>query len=361
MYWKEHGRLRITAFTVLAVAAGLVSVSAQSRVKFSSSSTNATSKFLVPAQDLEQQIQRIENAAGRMKSADSVPDLPLGAPSSEGVTVIRNKKLEEWLDQQKNWIFDNQPADKKMLEAGKEETDSFFDGSNGKSKKTVEKYFENLQKERENAEKNLKLNARDINPYFDSLENKNELSNVAKESGRLNMGLIEKSSRTPQNGWDALKSSSMSNVKLGSIPEAQEPISTSLTGEGLTAREERIRQERLQADREYLQLFRADKSLVGVPSGPNDPINQMVDTSRSSVQPVTAPTLDEIGGSVKSQGNGFFGQNANAAMPRPSSLDEVLSVKAFGASSFSSPAFNMSAPVIIQPKPAVLEMPRRKF
>jgi hypothetical protein len=365
MYWKSHVGWKRVTLILLGVAVSAVSSSAaaqQTRIKFSSSGTNDVN-LMPPAQDLERQLQRIQNATGR-KSADDTPDVPAFSPANgEGVTVIRNKKLQEWLDQQQNWIFVNPASEGKFpsAEGVQEKENAYFDNNNGKPKKTVDKYFDDLRLEQSSNPKSPQNAILESGHAGNSLDLNDSSTVGAKAASKFFPGTSDPNAQTLGARWNTQRSTDKQNANFGAMRELKDPSSALSTIDFLSPREERLRQERLQMDREYMQLLHPDKTSAGLPmAGANDPINHMVDTSRSSVQPVTAPTVDEI--SAASKGNGYFGQNSGLVPSRqPTSYDEMLSVKAFGQSSLSPSMIAPIAPIMAQPKPAVLEIPRRKF
>lgn len=371
---KVHIRLKTETLTLLGIALGatsLIGASPSAPVTFSSSSR--TNSVVMPSA-LEQDLkyERLKSGPGRIKSSDDSPEISTSMPAvpGEGVNVFRNKKLQEWIDQQSNWIFINEPAGNKFFtsEGMQDKLDASFSGNNGRSKLTIDKYFESLQKDQNPSDK--KLNGKNLKSTASELnENSNSLlpddnNSSSKAPNKSSLPLSDFNNRSLDSKLDPGKLPINQGVDLGAIPEVKESLSSLYRSGMMSSREERLYQEHLQSERNFYQMLHPGEKLPAslLPSGQNDPINQMVDTSRSSVQPVTAPTMDELDATGKSRGSGIFNASANLPQSRSTSYNDMLNAKVFGSSSLSPTAINPApSSYYVQPKPAILEIPKRKF
>ena len=354
---------------------GVVSVNGAAppkKVTFSGSTTN---DIMPSALERERQLERIKNSSGRTPGAEEIPDKPFNLPSnSEGTTTFHNKKLQQMLDRRSNWIFVTDDVDAKQLTP-----EELFGVSNsnplqesGKTKGVIEKYFEKNQKEQNPSGKNSDNGPKDGLDSKDkstsATDTEDPLSNPGSRSRNSSRAKDKESGMDKDVYSDSGHPTAASGSNPSLIPEATTSMPTTTTPTGfrsgyMTAREERLRHEKLQNDQKYYQLFHpgeAQPSLAA--SGPNDPINQMVDTTRNPLQPTTAPTLTDLDPLGNSKANNPFLPSPNSGFGgRQGNLDALLGGRAFGSSSLSPSFMPPPAPVMIQPKPAVLEVPRRKF
>jgi hypothetical protein len=371
MHRRGHGNLKnAILFLVGAGLLGVASVNGAAqprRVIFSGSSTN---DVMPSAEERERQLERIKNSSGRSSSPETIPDKPFIAPAnSEGTTTFHNKKLQQLLEQRSNWIFETEDTAAKPLTSdelfGVVDTSTLLDG--GKSKGLVERYFEKNRKEQTPSDKTSR------NGAHDTLDSEDKESATAFDDDPLtNPGFRDRNSSRTKDKESGMDNATYSDPRR--LPAAS-GANTGLTLEGkvilpggshsgfISAREERLRQDKLQADQRYYQLFHPGEVSPGLgTTGPNDPINQMVDTTRNPLQPTTAPSLTDLDALGNSRANNPFGSAPNTGFgARQGGLDALLSGRAFGSSSLSPTLMPPPAPIMVQPKPAVLEIPKRKF
>lgn len=380
MHRLGHGRVKnAILFLVGTGMLGLVAVNGAAppkKVTFSSSSTN---DIMPSVLERERQLERIKNASGRSPSVDDVPDKPFSLPSNtEGPTTFHNKKLQQMLDRRSNWIFVTEDVDAKQPTA--EELFGVGDSKalqeSGKPKGVIEKYFEKNQKDPNLSGKNSENRSenRSDNRSKDSLDSwdkansatgpEDPLSNPGSRSRNSLRGKDKEAGADNHAYSDAGRVPGASDANPSLNPEGTTSTLLSTHRSGLmTTREERLRQDKLQSDQRYYQLFHPGATQPGLAAGgPNDPINQMVDTTRNPLQPTTAPTLTDLDVVGNSKANNPFAPSPNSGFSgRQGNMDTLLGGRVFGSSSLSPSFMAPSAPALVQPKPAVLEVPRRKF
>ncbi len=281
-------------------------------------------------------------------SGESVGDyeLPTSMPATPSSTVLfNNKKLQELIDQRKNWIFmtpemtmgEGNGIFEKAKTSNEAAPDLFETG--GKSKKVVERYIENKDH----------LNKPSIRVNTEKLEE--ELS-----SGKASKGMIT-GKMTKDNGSN---NSDEGGAQIGTTEMGAEDAlyrATELRGRGFGLKSsgflDSATQRKMEADRRFQQLLHP-----AAPAAPSDPMQMMADETAKDMQPVTVKSLESLAGDKISTSGNPFGDPNQAAFPRRfGSINATIS----GSSSLSPAMIAPSPTVQLMSQPVVLPLPKRKF
>ena len=349
--WMERFRLAqvVVCWALLASIPAL----AGEKIQFS----RPSEKIELPKPSLKE--ERLPPSLGSRNSENSGGgiDIPVAPPTFRPSAALQ-KKLGEYIDRRNNWIFYG--PDSLQESAGEDSPWPEFslDKTDHKSKKAVDRFLEegNERKGR-------------------STDNKS--ANSADKSDDPGRNLMNPSSRDPDNG---LSNAPMSEFNLNSYLHPSQasdmlsrPVNDSLrnfftpqTMEDPSNQSSSTRLERKRQDQERAAEFQKllqPRGMLNPLAGPIDPISLQPDSTRQEINPILPKRFEDspsrLGRSDNLDPARAFRPSANVG--RPGSLD-VYNPAMLGASSLSPAIAAPSTPtVIFQPKPAVLEIPRRKF
>jgi hypothetical protein len=280
---------------------------------------------------------------------------PLVAPSSGALPNFpRNTRLLEAFDRKKNWVY-ARPEDTDRGQT----VDEIFGhreqgGPDRKTKTALESFFE------DRIQKPARERPRENSGEWNKADGKSEFGAKNFDPGFGRDGLEESNANTrldkPFDSTRALTAGFSVPGGFFGTPQGQDRLNdfrTTGLNDSLSGSRD---------DQNHRDKFRA---LLTVPGSVNplvrnfDPINLQVDTTRQAWNPVTAPRLGELptgGGdalnplrNVGSAGSGGFGPLADPG------------AKVLGPSSLAPAVAPLPETPYLQPKPSVLEFPRRKF
>jgi hypothetical protein len=277
------------------------------------------------------------------------PVLPPPGASSP----ILNRQVREYLDQKNNWIFQSPKTDDrdetlKRIFGVKE---AEFSHTEKKPKSAVERYFESERNQKPAPGSDL-TNKSQLTSESDSL---NGLGSEGAFSFRdrpagiipeLNPALLFNQNLAP----DSL-SRGVNEPRAFGLPQFGETIS-----QPVTQVEDR---ERAQGQKDFERLLNPRQPTVGRWS---DPINQQPDATRSILNPITArrPSALPSPSATQARAEDPLAMPSHAALtPRQDFLSPTRSLPIGGSS--IAPALTAPQAPLVQPKPAVLEIPRPKF
>ncbi|MBI4325149.1 MAG: hypothetical protein HY674_07775 [Chloroflexi bacterium] len=284
-------------------------------------------------------------------------DIPVAPPTFRPSAALQ-KKLGEYIDRRSNWIFYGPDSLQESADKDSPWPEFSLDKADHKPKKAVDRFLE---------EGNGRSNR----------STDNESANLANKSDESSRNLMNPSSRNPDNG---LSNAPMSEFNLNSYLHPSHaddmlsrPFNDSLhnffappTLEDPSNLSRSTRLERKRQDQERAAEFQKllqPRGMFNPLAGPIDPINLQPDATRQEINPIL-PKRFEDGSSTLGRSDNLDPARAfrpSANIGRPGSL-EVYNPAMLGASSLSPAITAPSTPtVIFQPKPAVLEIPRRKF
>lgn len=282
-------------------------------------------------------------------------DAPARPPTPIPFNPLIAKKMEEYLDKRRNWIY-NTPD---KLDKGPSVAELFgfrdvkFDvSSNKRSKSAMERDFEEkseLKKEGPNNNRNKRAD--------ETGSDSNENSDSAREAGDLreneepNPLIPELSFNTFLYGDRLPDSMARAPGELGKNPFDPQNIANSR----LQAKSEEKQKENERYDKDFQKLLQSRQQTSFLQS--LDPINTQPDATRREVNPVIGRRTEEA---APAGINDLFERKGLS-----SALGQGPGIDAFG---------RMSAPVTVSPsfappasplpagaKPIILEIPRRRF
>jgi hypothetical protein len=339
------------------VALGLVSSQAADKARISSSD----GKVLSPEVNQQQrELEKLLNMSGPKKPNTENLSVPFIPPGDSNPTVFRNKKLEQYMDQQRNWIFltpqmNNQPLSPEEILGIKNTTPT----SDNRSEKTVERYWRLQDKQEQTAANRTK---------------KEDPSEDSKVDPIRNSGFSWNSAQTPVSGLikasdngDPLRVAGLNTNSTHFSPSAIADPSfadasfTALLQGASAHRQDPSRTQPFSPGKDFQQLLNPTKPAVPL-GGLNDPMNLFTDGSRNSLQPVVASSLDswDQGKTRRDPFSQFQDLNSPNRLNRLNAFDE-LNAKVFGSSSLAPTLSTAPASPATQPKPIVFEIPKRKF
>ncbi len=343
-FWMK--RFRLAQVVIFLVLLASVPASAGEKIQFS----RPSEKIELPKPSLKE--ERLPPSLGSRNSGSSGGgiDVPVAPPTFRPSAALQ-KKLGEYIDRRSNWIFYG--PDSLQESAGEDSPWPEFslDKTEHKPKKAVDRFLE------EGNERNSRA-----------------ADNKSDDAGR---NLMNPSSRDPDNG---LSNAPMSEFNLNSYLHPSQasdmlsrPVNDSLrnffaapTVEDPSNQSRSTQLERKRQDQERAAEFQKllqPRGMLNPLAGPIDPISLQPDATRQEINPILPKRFEDspsrLGRSDNLDPAQAFRPSANIG--RPGSLD-VYNPAMLGASSLSPAIAAPSTPtVIFQPKPAVLEIPRRKF
>jgi len=284
---------------------------------------------------------------GGSEESPGMYELPTATPSSPSSSVLfNNKKLQELIDQRKNWIYMTPEMSMESGNTGfekdkstREAASELFD-KGGKSKKVVERYMEN--QDRQNTLRN-RANADRVD------------AELNLEKGGMGMGggnvSNERESTVVNPGFNSTVPQSALSSPLRDLRRI-----------GFSAKSSSFQdygsQMRMESDQRFQQLLHPSANKASVNGAPNDPMRLLADGTSQELQPVTGKSLETLAGEKTKSATDPFGDPNQAAFPRSfGSINSTI----FGPSSLS-PAIIAPAPgSALMSQPIVLPLPKRKF
>jgi hypothetical protein len=282
--------------------------------------------------------------------SDELPgmyELPTASPSSPSSSVLfNNKKLQELIDQRKNWIYmtpemsmESSPFAPEKEKSSKEAVSELFDNG-GKSKKVVERYMENQEQQ-------------SISRSQANASRLDEELNLGADGKSKNAGKTSNSSET------AIANPGFNN------PMSENSLSSPMQGAsglGLSRKsfgyQDYTTQLRTESDLRFQQLLRPTANKTSMSGTSSDPMRMLVDGTSQEMQPVTGKSLEAIAAEKKKSMTGLFGDPNQSAFPRSfGSVDSTI----VGASSLSPAIIAPTSTSPLMAQPAVLPLPKRKF
>lgn len=277
-------------------------------------------------------------------------ELPTVTPTTPSSSVLfNNKKLQELIDQRKNWIYmtpemsmESENSSVGTPKASKElGANDLFD-KGGKSKKVVERYMESQDKQ-------SSLRARsNSNRLDDDLSLEKEDKNMGTGIGKVSNSMESSSPITRLN-------STISQSTLTSPVLNRGGLGYGLKTSGY---QDYSTQMRMESDLRFQQLLRPSSSKAPANGTPNDPMRLLADGTSQEMQPVTGKSLEDIAAEKPKSTIDPFGDPNQGAFSRGfGSVNPTI----MGQSSLS-PAIIAPAPASrLMAQPAVLPLPKRKF
>jgi hypothetical protein len=362
-------RGRAVALLCLGLSVGVaVDLTGGEKIDVSTAPTEAnlpkapTKEIILPNSFMNSRISGGESGRG--------PVVP--APGQQPPALIRDPKLDEWLDRKKNWMLDspNTLDRDRTLEQifgvrryelnnfdrkTKSTMDRFIDSDRESGSKDPSRGFQDV---RESSGKDSLTSDRELDSQrrYSSSSSKQDVSEV--ESGgimpELNPALLFTWSPMPDASTSVTGTLDRRSILPRSLTDSL--IGTRSVGQPNSAI-------RPNAPVQEIERFLERKAPM---SGIRDPIRDLADTTRTPIQPISARKASvpppDIGQSRATEGAAAFGSITPPA-PRSSDLLNMGRDRGdFGPGMGPrSPAAAPASAALPQPKPAVLEIPRPKF
>ncbi|MEW6157890.1 MAG: hypothetical protein AB1813_10690, partial [Verrucomicrobiota bacterium] len=269
----------------------------------------------------------------------------------------------DYFDKKKNWLVESQMelSDDEVLKELFQIQEFDPDVAEKKKRKAMERYFDDPEKQGPN-ERARRQNEREEEEEEEQFRNNNTMpahdgSLLSGDKGR-NQDLNFSTFLTPNRNTDlALPASSLNRFSLS--PQGAGSLAPLAPG---GARIPKTPETDLRAQ-EFRKLLEPRAPGMAGMLGVLDPINMHSDATRQELNPVIPRTFSDqnfLSGSPRldSLPNG----NSGIAPPRPNVFDSLNSnAKVLGGSSLAPAVIVPTPPTVMQPKPVILEIPRRKF
>jgi len=345
--------IRRLAISIALAAFSICLTLAQDRVTFSG--TGEKTKAPGVASNKERELEKA-GPLREIKGADGaeLDSVPNSSSSSPG--ILTTKRMQELIDQKKNWIFrttedlNNNSAVKEMIGMD----DDLMTSVNTKPKTSVERFLLGDQ-DKKNAAKHgndesaiesesVDDTQRRASPFGANASGTEVVSSGFDhlfDQGRVNMNASPNADTAFRNPFQS--------------PSSLQPLSSSsILGSRFDANHEQKRR-----TEEFRQLL-SGPSEANPLAGPSDPINALLsDSTRQSLQPVLPQSSSLLPAGRPGSLDSLSGVAGPARSALPGAND--FNLRTLGPSSLS-PAFLPSPePRLVQPRPAVLEIPRRSL
>jgi hypothetical protein len=360
---KQNQTTRWIRKLVVSIGLALLTLglaSAQDRVTFSGTGEKVKAPGVANNKDRE-----LEKAgqSKEIKGTDGVgfEMVPNMSPSSPG--SLTAKRMQELIDKKKNWIFrttedlNNNSAVKEMIGMDDDLVMSFSD----KPKNSVERFLRGGQdKDNANAQKTpvKRGNDESLTDSTSSEDTQTKASSFGSSSAS--------GPDTVSAGFDRLFDQGRVNLNASQRLDAPfrnplqdasslQPLSSSST---LAGRFDPAHEQKKRAE-EFRQLLSGPQGSAPL-AGPADPINSLFsDTTRQSLQPV----LPRSSSLLPAGSPGGLDNLSGVATPSRSALPGMndLNLRTLGPSSLAPAFLPAPEPRLVQPRPAVLEIPKRSF
>jgi hypothetical protein len=341
----------------LVVASGIAF--AGEKIRFSDEPDKAASSSKRPKADLSRPFDSNQSAPGGTEATPLAPPPP--------ASKTRDPKVEELIDQKKNWIFstpskaDSDSALKEMFKVREYKLDEV--GTDRRPKSAIDSYFEHEAEARK--EISAKLNARGKdsetgNKEADAAES-NSIVGLPLEQGTRSA--ISPASELEPGAWARKGSAELGSPISASPGDLNSrnfhsadvlglPRHGSGSGPGQFFGQER-REQRLEEFQKTIGVINP-----GRPALLRDPINLQSDGTRQPLNPVLGTGSPGIGTGLDT---GFRSVGGLAGPGGRSSISDLMNSRPPSGASLSPAVIMPSSPGFMQPRPAVLEIPRRKF
>lgn len=300
---------------------------------------------------------------------DPMGYMPYVPPAqSSGAVLYNNKKLQEFIDQRKNWIFVTPDVSmetmKESLEGKKASPNTSMESLSGaesaKSSRMVDRYMKQLDANREtpavkrNSSSRMDEELGLAGPRNIGVADLQSLGNA--KAGESSGGMDHMYRGTP--GSSSSGGGGNNDRSSSSLAPAMSSPGQQHNAMGTLDRSKMLQTE---ADKRFQQLLRpmsaADVSLAGSSS---DPINGASDSTTRSLQPTTSLSLEHLANDRVGR-DPMGNLNPGNGQARQVGIFGEMNARVAGGSSLT-PAFIVPSPAAgVAPQPLVLPMPKRKF
>jgi hypothetical protein len=349
--------VRRLAISIALAAFSICLTPAQDRVTFSG--TGEKVKAPGVASNKERELEKAGQLREIKGSDGAVLDMaPNSSPSSPG--VLMTKRMQALIDQKKNWIFgttedlNKNSAVKEMIGMDDDLVTSF----NTKPKSSVERFLLGAQDKKNAATKmtpdkhdndesaieseSVDDTQRRASPFGANDSNADAVSSGFDRSfdqGRVNMNVIPNADTAFRNPFQS--------------PSSLQPLSSSST---LASRFDPNHEQKRRTE-EFRQLL-SGPSGANPLAGPSDPINALLsDSTRQSLQPVLPRSSSLLPAGRPLDSLSGVASPSRSALPGANDFN----MRTLGPSSLSPAFLPPPEPRLVQPRPAVLEIPRRSL
>jgi len=282
-------------------------------------------------------------------------------PQPNVPSVVRNPKLDEFLDRKKNWIYDSPNSvdrDKALNEIfGVRKYE--LNGFQKENKSAVDRYFESGKKKPTNGKDSKDPWTQNGRSSRNELDSSGRMGARDESQAAESAGIIPELNPAPLFNWD-MGPDALSRVGSGLNKSSILPRGLGEPGFGQKIIDQPVIQPN-STPREFERGWDVRKSpLMG--GALNDPINSSVDATRSFMNPVSVKKAS-VPPPESSQGRMGEASAFGGGLPASTRPDFLGSGrdKAFGAPVFSPPLATPVSSPLVQPKPAMLEIPRPRF
>ncbi len=335
----------------LLLAAGVAL--AADKIRFSEQPENTTSPNQQPKGDLSHPFERKQGSPGGIDVG------PLPPPPN--ANNVRDPKLEEWIDQKKNWMFvtpaDSDRAVEEMFNVREYKFDEL--GGGKKPKSQIDRYFEHAAEARRKMSSKLDNRTKGSDEGEDEAVEGGSIVGLPLESGAFSP--IQPTSDLDPSAWGR-RGPELGNPASASPGDPSPRNFNSIEVLGLRRRGfgggssqffgQEQREQRLEEFQKTLGIVNPVR-----PALLRDPINLQIDGTRQPINPILGTGSPGIGTGLDTGLRGV----GSAGLGGPSPISDIISSRPVSGSSLSPAVRIPSAPVVFQPRPAVLEIPRRKF
>jgi hypothetical protein len=352
-------QLRRLAILIALAALSICLTPAQERVTFSG--TGEKVKASGTASNKERELEKAGNSTEIRGTDNSILNAPPNSlPVSPG--SLTAKKMQELIDQKKNWIFrttedlNNNSTVKEMIGMD----DDLMTSPSAKPKSSVERFLRGPQNKDTTAAHKPPTKRGNDESAAES-EAPDETQRRASPFGGNASGMDTVSAgfdrvfdkdRVNLNGSPGLDAPFKNPFQT---PSSLQPVSSSST---LASRFDPTQQQKKRTE-EFRQMLSGPQGANPL-AGPADPINALLsDSTRQSLQPVLPGSSPLLPTGRPSPLDGLSGSASPMRSALPGAND--FNMRTLGPSSLA-PAFLPSPePRLVQPRPPVLEIPRRNF
>jgi hypothetical protein len=280
----------------------------------------------------------------------------ISAPPAPSEPVARNRRLEELIDRQKNWIF----LTPETFNSGPTPEDMFSpEGDSAALSGNSSKVIANFWKEQDRL--NGLGSPSSVKRSGSASDEKDSPAVLEPSSNPLSSRRSERDSSLNWNGLFNQK-----GTLNGGLQPRQDIFNglfdglgdTLLNATGSSGSPNASSSGKDQTD-DFTKLFRGRSSSPS--SRGYDPINSLSDSTIEEIHPVTAKTVEDYGRSKPPRLTDGLPRNLNGLTATQGESFDDPSAKLFGLSG-SKPAHpQQTQPRYTQPQPAVLELPKRRF
>ena len=337
-------------------------------------------RILLP-DDLEHQQELERRFSGSMQKRQgggaSLDGLVSPPPSSSVPGGINSKKLQQFIDQRQNWIFSTpQSLDKQSSMNEAFGVRDSAEEAEEKSKGTVEKFMQGSNKRNSTQERNKRpsndedssLDKKESDPFLSSSTSTNSLNSLksfskstdsmsetiaSAQNGSSSNQVASSTSDASQKEMSLLKDARTgSQTGLQSASNFKEVSFADILKGARGAKDDFLASQRSPS---FQDILKPQKP--GFLTGPGDPASTALDNTRNPLQPFS-PLSGGLSFEPKNRTDGI-GLGGPDRLNGIKGFDD-LNTKVFGHS-FSLPSAATQINPALQPKPTMLEIPRRNF